>query len=94
MNKKELQENVENNFVLGMRLQEVMRIVMEHKLTVYRTDDKWVNANWVCIWCRTSLYIGRRYKDVPEDLRAYFISPQQYGEYMQLCKNFIEGSLR
>ena len=91
---KELQKSIETSFILGMKLREVMRIVMEHKLTVRRTDDNYINSSWVCLWCKSSLYIGYQYKDIPEDLRAYFISPQQYGEYVQICKNFIEGSLR
>lgn len=95
---KELQQNIENSYVQLMRLREVMRIMMEHKLTIRRTDDikrgNYIDSKMICVWCRISLYIGHQYKDVPEDLNAYFIAPQQYSEYMQICKDFIEGSLR
>lgn len=91
---KELQKSVEKSYVQLMQLREIMRVITSNKLTVRRTDENYINATWICIWCRTRLYIGHQYKDVPEDLNAYFIAPQQYGEYMQLCKDFIEGSLR
>ena len=91
---KELQKSVEKSYVQLMQLREIMRITSTNKISIFRNDSNYANGNGICVWCRISLYIGHQYKDVPEDLRAYFVSPQQYGEYVQLCKDFIEGSLR
>lgn len=71
-------------------LQEVIRITFINKMTVYH-KERFVDARWICIWCKIRMYIGQPYKNVPEDLNAYFLSPQQYEEYCKALNYFKEG---
>lgn len=59
---------------------EFIRITFNNKMTVIGPDDNYPNSAWLCAWCKHKVYIGLPYRQVPQDLRAWFLSPQQYEE--------------
>lgn len=77
---------------LQVTFQEVIRITFLGKMCVRTSSDNYINANWICIWCTTKIWIGCSYNDIPTDLKAYFLSPQQFEEYKKLCEEFIGGA--
>ena len=70
--------------IKNISFQEFIRITFLNKITVYGPEERYVNAHWICAWCKITMYIGEPYRKVPEDLRAYFLSPQQFEEYAKL----------
>lgn len=70
-----------------------VRIAYEHGFIIHSYEDNFLDARWVCAWSVVSLWIGHRANDVPDRVRSYFLSPQQYEEYEKIIKN-MGGSLR
>lgn len=68
-------------------LREVLVIVMREKMTMRTSMDNYIHANWKCVWCASSIWIGMRYVEIPSDVFAYFLSPQQYEEFANKLKN-------
>lgn len=72
---------------------EVTKIVFDNHMTMIGRDDikhgktRYVNGQWVCVWCKYKVWIGEPYKKVPDDLRAWFLSPQQFEEFKQLLQD-------
>lgn len=60
-------------------------------MTVIGPDDNYPNGSWICAWCKVRVFIGAPYRMVPKDLRAWFLSPQQFEELRKLLQD--EGEL-
>lgn len=65
---------------------EFIRITFDNKMTVIGPEDNYPNGAWLCAWCKSKIYIGLPYRLVPTDLRAWFLSPQQYEELEQILQ--------
>jgi hypothetical protein len=76
--------------IKNISFQEFVRITFSNKLTVYGPEERHVDARWVCAWCKITMYIGEPYRNVPEDLRAWFLTPQQFEEFKQLLQDESE----
>lgn len=74
-----------------LSLIQVLAILNQHGMFYYTNEDNYVNANWVCIWCKHRIYIGLKYLDVPEQKRAYFLSPQNYEKYVTIVEGLAIG---
>ena len=72
---------------------EFVRITFDNKMTVMGPDDNYINGSWVCGWCQHRVFIGVQHSMVPEDLRAWFLSPQQYEELCKILQNEGEQQL-
>lgn len=44
------------------------------------SEQNYIPGWWICVWCASSVWIGKEAYCVPDDLYAYFLSPQQYEE--------------
>lgn len=73
--------------VYNLPLVQVLSICNILRIKFITSEDNYVQANAVCIWCNHRIYIGLQYKDVPQDVRAYFLTPQNYERYV----NEVEG---
>lgn len=65
---------------------DVVRITFNNKMTLMSSCDKFIHANWICVWCKYNMYIGTPYINVPEDLLAWFLPPRQYEEYVKIIE--------
>lgn len=64
----------------------MIQIVFNNKMTLMSSRERFIHSDWICVWCQYNMYIGLSYIKVPEDLRAEFLSPQQYEEYVKIIE--------
>lgn len=63
---------------------EVIKIAFDKKMTMMTSEDNYIHGWWICCWCASSIWIGKRYIEIPTDVFAYFLSPQQYEELVNI----------
>jgi len=73
-----------------LAFREVVRITFDKKMTLMTSEDNYICGWWVCVWCASSIWIGKKYTDIPSDVYGAFLSPQQYEEFR---KTLEEGEL-
>lgn len=69
----------------------MLKVTFTNKMTIKRNTSNYLDARWICVWCHVRHYIGMPYLKMPEDVRAYFLSPQQFKEYKQIIENLKES---
>ena len=69
----------------------MLKVTFTNKMTIRKNTSNYLDARWICVWCHVRHYIGMPYSKMPEDVRAYFLSPQQYKEYEQIIENLKES---
>lgn len=67
-------------------LQQVLGLLNIHKLYFYKTGDNYIPVDVVCVWCKYKIYIGLPYNRIPENIRAYFLAPQDYRKYVEITE--------
>ena len=65
----------------------ITEITFKEKMTLRTSKDNYICANWICVWCSSSIWIGMSYLDIPPDVFAYFLSPQQFEEFKQILQD-------
>ena len=74
------------DIVRKVSFRQMVKITFVEKLNVMVTEDNYICAQWICIYCKHRAWIGKRYKDIPEDLHSYFVSPQDFDRYYKVCE--------
>lgn len=72
-----------------LALVQVLRICNVLHIRYVTNKDNYVLASSVCIWCEYKYYVGMQHKNVPEDLQAYFLTPQDYKRYVHELEGLI-----